>query len=232
MVRNLFFALVALGLAAALVAVARHLYLTDAKGVRTAVAKRSPANYERQDLTGRELQGGFLPYANFRHTKLHETMLSDANLQFADFSGADFNMAGLSDTDFSHAIFHEAKLDRARWLESAIFRYASFRGTDLSQLSFHGLYGRHRRSKPAHMMDPGAGGADMTGAVFDGADCRRTIFSRCVLKGASFKGSDCREANFGDADLRDADFTDADLRGAKLDRADLTGAIFTNAKRR
>lgn len=232
MVRNLFFTLMALGLAAAVAAMARHLYFMDAKGVRTAVAKRSPANYERQDLTERELQGRFLPYANFRHTKLHETILSDANLQYADFTGADFKMAGLSDTDFSHAVFHEAKLDGARWLESAIFRDASFRGTDLSGVSFHGLYGRHRQSKPAHMMDPGAGGADMTGAIFDGANCNRTIFSRCVLTGASFKGTDCREASFKHADLRNADFTNADLRGAKLDGADLTGAIFTNAKRR
>lgn len=232
MLRTLFLTLLALGLAAALAAVARHLYLQDAKGVRTAVAKRYPASYERQDLTGRELQGGFLPYANFRHTKLYETILSDANLQFADFSGADFEMAGLSGTDFSHAVFREAKLDRARWLESAIFRHASFRGTDLSGVSFHGLYGAHRRSKAAHLLDPGAGGADLTGAVFDGADCHRAIFSRCLLAGASFKGSDCREANFTNADLRDADFTDADLRGAKLEGADISGAIFTNARRR
>ena len=231
MIRNVVLSLLGLGLAAALVWQARSLYRRDYLGMRTAVARRSPANYEKQDLSGREFSAPFLPYANFKGTKLFETMFRNANLQFADFSNADFEMAGLDEPDFSHAVFHGAKLQRARWLDTATFREASFRNTDLSWVSFHGLYGRHLRSKPRHMMDPGAGGADMTGAIFDGANCNHTFFSRCVLKGASFKGSDCREATFANADLRNADFTGADLRGADLRGADTTGALFTNARR-
>ena len=229
--RTVIFSVIGLGIAAALISKALDLYRNDAIGLRTAVAKRSPGNFEKQDLTGREFSKAFLPYANFRGTKLYETMFRNANLQFADFSDADFEMAGLDDPNFSHAIFHGAKLRHARWLDTAIYRHASFRNTDLSWVSFHGMYGRHQRSKPSHMMDPGAGGADMTGAVFDGANCTHTIFSRCVLTGASFKGSDCQEATFANADLRNADFTGADLRGANFKGADTTGAIFTNAKR-
>jgi len=231
MIRTIIFSLIGLGVTAALIYKALDLYRNDAMGLRTAVARRSPGNYERQDLTGKEFPEAFLPYSNFKSTKLYETMFRNANLQFADFSDADFEMAGVDQPDFSHAVFHGAKLQQARWLDTATYRHASFRNTDLSWVSFHGMYGRHQRSKPNHMMDPGAGGADMTGAVFDGANCTHTIFSRCVLSGASFKGSDCREASFANADLRNADFTGSDLRGANLKGADTTGAIFTNAKR-
>ena len=231
MLRTVAISLIPIGLAAALIFLTRHLYRQDFMGARTAVAKQFPENKERQDLTNLDFSGAFLPYANFKHTKLYETMLRETNLQFADFSEADFEMAGLSHTDFSHALFHQAKLKNARWLDSAIFRHADFRNTDITWVSFHGLYGRHLRSKRQHLLDPGAGGADMTGAFFDGARCNHAIFSRCILAGASFKGADCREAIFTHADLKNADFTDADLRGAKMDGADITGAIFTNAKR-
>lgn len=231
MIRIVVFSLIGLGLAAALVWQARSMYRNDYRGIRTAMAKRSPENFEKQDLTGREFSKAFLPYANFRSTKLFETMFRDANLQFADFSNADFEMAGVDRPDLSHAIFHGAKLQQARWLDTAIWRHANFRDTDLSWVSFQGLWGQHRRSKKQHLLDAGVGGADMTGAVFDGAKCNHTFFSRCVLTGASFKGSDCREASFSNADLRNADFTGADLRGADLQGADTTGAIFTNAKR-
>ena len=213
-----------------LVALAAHLYWKDTLGVRTKAAKFFPANYEKQDLTGKAFNSAWLPHANFRGANLREAEFSDAYLRFADFSGADFTMAGVSHADFTNAIFDGATLKVARGHETAIYRNASFRNTDLTQLGFHGMSGRHNRSKRAHMMDPGAGGADMSGAVFDGARCHQTLFRRCNLAGASFKGSDCREADFSHADLRNADFTNADLRGAKMDDANTAGTIFTNAR--
>jgi uncharacterized protein YjbI with pentapeptide repeats len=221
---------IALVLTATLVALAAHLYWKDALGVRTKAARLFPANYERQDLTGKAFNGAWLPHANFRGANLREAEFSDAHLRFADFSGADFTMAGVSDADFTNAVFDGATLKIARGHETAIYRNASFRNTDLTRVGFHGMSGRHNRSKPRHMMDPGAGGADMSGAVFDGAKCHQTLFSRCNLAGASFKGSDCREADFSHADLRNADFTNADLRGAKMDNANTAGTIFTNAR--
>lgn len=229
--RSILILAVTILVAAALMYVAAHLYQKDFLGTRTAVAKRHPENHARQDLSGQDFRHAFQPYANFQQTKLHETILSDADLRFADFSDADFEMAGVDQTNFSNALFLRAKLQNARWLDSAIYQHANFRDTDLTWVSFHGLYGQHLRSKPRHMMDPGAGGADMTGAIFDGARCNHAVFSRCILTGASFKGADCREAHFTNADLKNADFTGADIRGAKLEGADLTGAIFTNAKR-
>ena len=223
---------IALAVAAGLVALGAHLYWKDTLGVRTQAAKMFPANYEKQNLTERRFDGAWLPHARFRGANLREAEFSNANLRFADFSGADFTMAGISDADFTNAIFDGATLNVARGQSRAIYRNASFRNTDLSGLGFHGMGGRHNRSKKMHMMDPGAGGADLSGAVFDGARCRQTIFSRCNLAGASFKGSDCREADFSDADLRGADFTNADLRGAKFDDANTAGTIFTNARRK
>lgn len=232
MLRSVSLILIAVGLSVALLVLARRLFLKDVYGVRTAVAKRFAVNYEEKDLTSQDFSRAFLPYVNLRRTKLLKTNFSDANLLFADLTGADLEMARLSDTNLSHAVFQEAKLQQALFLDSTTLRHASFRNTNVSSVSFHGLWGRHRRSKRKHLLDPGTGGADMTGAVFDGALCQNTSFRRCVLTGASFRNSDCREADFEDADLRNADFTNADLRGAKLERADLTGAIFANAKRK
>jgi uncharacterized protein YjbI with pentapeptide repeats len=221
---------VALILAGALVGLATHLYWKDTLGVRTTMAKYFPVSYEKQDLTGREFRNAWLPHANFRQTILREAEFSDATLRFADFSGADFTMAGVSDADFTHAFFDGAIFKVARGHETAIYRNASFRNTDLTRVGFHGMSGQHNRSKRRHLMDPGAGGADLSGAIFDGAKCHQTIFSRCNLAGASFKNADCREANFTHADLRNADFTNADLRGAKMSDANTEGAIFTNAR--
>ena len=221
---------IAVTLAGALTALAVHLYGKDTLGVRTSAARYFPANYEKHDLTGKAFRDAWLPHANFRRATLREAEFSNAYLRFADFSGADFTMAGISDADFSNAILDGATLKVARGHETAIYRNASFRNTDLSGLGFHGMSGTQNRSKRQHLMDPGYGGADMTGAVFDGANCHHTSFSRCTLAGASFKGSDCRDADFSNADLRNADFTNADLRGAKMDGANTVGAIFANAR--
>ncbi len=97
MLRNIIIGLISATLGGALIVLAQWLYRNDIEGVRTAVAKRYPVSHEREDLSEQSFERAFLPYANFGNTKLHETMLSDANLQYADFSGADFEMAGLSE---------------------------------------------------------------------------------------------------------------------------------------
>jgi uncharacterized protein YjbI with pentapeptide repeats len=221
---------IALIAAAVLAFIGNHLYWKDAWGVRTLVAKRFPANHEKQNLVEHRFTGAWLPYANFKGANLREAEFSNANAQHADFSGADFTMAGVSGADFSHAKFDGATWNTARGHETAIYRHASFRNTDVSQRSFHGMGGQHNRSKRQHLMDPGYGGADLSGAIFDGAKCVQTYFNRTNLAGASFKEADCREADFTNADLRNADFTGADLRGAKMDNANTEGAVFTNAR--
>ncbi len=214
----------------AFVALATHLYWKDTLGIRTMAAKYFPANYEKQDLAGKVFSNAWLPHANFKGANLREAELSVAHLRFANFSGADFTLAGITGADFTNAIFDGATLNVARGHETAIYRYASFRKTELSRLSFHGMNGSEHRSKRRHLLDPGTGGADMTGDIFDEAKCHQTYFNRCTLIGASFKGSDCREADFSHADLRNADFTNADLRGARMNGANTAGAVFTNAR--
>jgi len=222
--------LIALIIAGALAALAAHLYPKDTWGMRTEIAKRFPDTFEKQDLTGKNFTGAWLPHSKFKGAILREAEFSNADARHSDFSGADFTMAGVSSANFTNAIFDGAKLNVARGRETAIYRNASFRNSDLTRLGFHGMGGTQNRSKRQHMMDPGYGGADMTGAVFDGATCYQSNFSRTTLAGASFKGADCREAYFSNADLRGADFTNADLRGAKMDSANTAGAIFTGAR--
>ena len=177
-------------------------------------------NDEKQSLVEHRFVGAWLPYANFRGANLREAEFADANARHADFSGADFSMAGVSGAYFSYARFDGAIWNVARGHETPIYR-----NTDLSQRGFHGMSGTHNRSKRQHMMDPGYGGADMSCALFDGAKCFQTNFSRTILASASFKGADCREALFSNADLRNADFTNADLRGAKMEGANTAGPL-------
>lgn|GEM_PF-1527752 len=225
------FSVVALVLLTIAVPVARYYYLLDTYGLRTAMHRRNPTDFERKVFTEEFMDESFLPYANFRHANLNEVHMRDSNLRYADFTDANLKSADLGHSDLSHAIFHRAFLRNVRWLDSSTFRNASFRETDISWVSFHGMGGRNRPSKPKHLLDPSSGGADLTDAIFEGAICQHTIFSRCLLVRANFRGADCREANFNHADLRNADFTGADLRDAEFEGADTTGAIFTNAKR-
>ena len=193
--------------------------------------KALPANYEGKDLRSADFRGKKLDRANFRGANLFDASMDDSSFRHADLREANLKDARIANSDFSHARFDGAKWAVASGTECAIFRQASFRDTDLSWRSFHGMGGTQNQSVKRHLLDPTTGGADMNGAVFDGADCRHTFFRRCTLAGASFRGADCREAYFENADLRNADFTDADLRGASLDNANTTGAVFTNAKR-
>ncbi|MDI1449420.1 pentapeptide repeat-containing protein [Polyangium sp. 6x1] len=65
----------------------------------------------------------------------------------------------------------------------------------------------------------------MAGARFDGADLRRSDFSRTDFTGASFRDADLSGADFECADLRGADFTGAKLVGARFPGAKLDGVI-------
>ena len=82
-------AMVALGF------VAERLYEQDEWGMRTAMSRRFPAQYEKQNLTGQKLDGAWLPYANVRGAILRDVLIRDVNAQHADFSGADFTEAGV-----------------------------------------------------------------------------------------------------------------------------------------
>lgn len=119
--------------------------------------------------------------------------MSDVYLQYVHFSNVRFKHVRIHNSNCSHAIFDGAQFGDANTegfiagLDATIFRHASFRNADLSRNSFHGMSGTQNRSKRAHMMDPGYGGADMTGAIFESANCSRCIFSRCMLTGARRK---------------------------------------------
>lgn len=207
------------------------MYWSNAMGLRTMLAKWMAANYEGKDLTGQRFDDKILDYANFRNAILKEAEFSNARLRFADLRGADLTDAGVSGADFSDAIFDGAILKIARGQETALYRNASFRNTNLQRISFHGMGGSQNRSTKKHLLDPGHGGADLSGAIFDGSNCQSAYFTRCTLVGASFRGSNCQDANFANADLTGVDFSNADLRGAKMDGAKTQGAKFTGAQR-
>ena len=83
---------------------------------------------------------------------------------------------------------------------------------------------------------PGASflGANLAGAVLDGADltavfCGLTDFTGAWLRGAKLAGADLRNTYLTDAHLDGADLTHARLGGANLGGTDLTGADLTGA---
>ena len=76
--------------------------------------------------------------------------------------------------------------------------------------------------------------ADLTGAIFRGADPTAGTFNgadltRADLAGAILRGTDLMGATLKGATLRGADLTDAILWRARLERANLTDAILTSA---
>jgi len=79
-------------------------------------------------------------------------------------------------------------------------------------------------------------GADLRGADLDGASCYRTVFARADLREAKLN-ADLSAAVFDGADLRGADLRGAtlehaNLTGAKLDGAKLPGSAGSRAARR
>lgn len=153
-------------LVGALVAPAAHLYWNDTLGVRTGVPRFLPAQYEKNDLTGKAFRDARLPHANFRGATLREAEFSNAHLRFADFT-----MAGISDADFTNALF-----------DGATCHYTNFSCCTLAGASFRGSDCRDADFSNADLRNAEFTNADLRGAKMDGANTAGAIFANARMK--------------------------------------------------
>jgi uncharacterized protein YjbI with pentapeptide repeats/WD40 repeat protein len=119
--------------------------------------------------------------------------------RYQELDGGFVHLEGI---DLSGADLREAEL-RVIHFEEANLAGACFAGVDLFDCVFRG--------------------ANLRGADLDGAKCYRTVFASADLRDAKL-GADLTAAVFDGADLRGADLRDARLDHAKLQGAKLDGA--------
>lgn len=118
------------------------------------------------------------------------------------YQGLDGGFVYLEGIDLSGADLREAEL-RVIHFEEANLAGACFTGVDLFDCVFRG--------------------ANLRGADLDGAQCYRTVFASADLRDVKL-GADLTAAVFDGADLRGADLRNARLDHAKLQGAKLDGA--------
>jgi uncharacterized protein YjbI with pentapeptide repeats len=148
------------------------------------------------NLSGADLRG-----ANLRYADLSDANLSDANLRYADLSGANLSDANLRDASLSHADLSGANLYRAN-LPGANLRDASLSHADLSGANLY------RANLP---------GANLPGANLYDANLYDANLRYANLSGANLYDANLRYADLSHADLSHADLSHADLRGASHD---------------
>jgi uncharacterized protein YjbI with pentapeptide repeats len=184
----------------------------------------------KSDLTGASLPGVtfeaadlsdvIFDGANLAKVKLDKVILKGNQLRGCDFREATLTHAMLLDVDLRSANFANAKLENVALMRCTLDG-ASFLKADLRGL---------RLFEPCTFV-----GADLRGALIDGATLRQTDFTRADFSGATMISSDLskcvlREANLYRVVAKNALFSRADLTGASLIAANFEGAIFFKAR--
>ncbi|WP_152041979.1 pentapeptide repeat-containing protein [Salinigranum salinum] len=186
------------------------------------------ATFDEADVSNADLSGCRLSGASFRRTVLRGVDFTNADVANADFTGADLTDATVhlarhvNRADFSRANFRgqdlrtarvtadETTIDRTRELvvePSDSFRRTTFERADFSEADLHGT---------------NFACGELSGAVFDGANCRFADFRNATLEDASFVETDLRSARFDGARIYRATFTDCDMdRSTTLSAVDL-----------
>ncbi len=185
------------------------------RGIDLSGAFLESADLTGADLTGANLTGAVLAHATIRGTTLAGAKLDGANLGGATVEGADLSEARMEGTVLARATIRGAKLARAAlkrvdFLESRFEGAVDLGGVTLEETLFHAV--------------------DLSGARFEGARVKKSVFVECKLAGADFSGADLTRASFVTADADGAVFRGATLdgcqfvHGSSLVEADLSGA--------
>jgi uncharacterized protein YjbI with pentapeptide repeats len=152
------------------------------------------------DLSGADLAGVILPFANLKRLNISEADLSRANL-----GGANLSKSYLSCTNLSGANLNSANLSGADLFE------ANLSGADLTHASLSKV---------------NLNGADLRGCCLNGADLSEADLSGVNLNvgdlvGANLRGAKLGKAKLLGADLRQADLSRADLSGTEITPTEL-----------
>ncbi|AKT40636.1 DUF2169 family type VI secretion system accessory protein [Chondromyces crocatus] len=172
-------------------------------------------SFEKADLSDVVLDGASLTLSRFDKCILKGNQLRGCDLRESTFSHAILAEVDLRSANLAHVTLEHAALVRCT-LDGASFLKADLRGIRLAE--------------PCSFV-----GADLTGAMIDGATLRETDFSRADFTGASLNSSDMskcvlREANLYRVVAKNVMLSRADLTGARLVAANLEGAVLLKAK--
>ena len=191
------------------------------------------------DLTGKQLDGakiigGVMSELVFKHASLIQSQLREVLFDRADLDSAKLTQADCTDAIFSNLNAPKADFSKAI-LQNAIFSTDMVATTDpdsieidfeelklvpweLEQLVSGGIVGFFRPE------------ADLTEAIFSGANLTSARMESILLERANFKQARLTETLFQDCRLSGADFSQAKLDHTVYEFSDLTQANFHNAE--
>lgn len=172
-------------------------------------------DFSNQNLSGIDLSGAYLEYANLTNTnftganlegaiivkaKIIGTNFSQANLKDANLGASAIENADFSDADLTNAVLGKANIKRSRFHRSRIVeRQDAFLDTQFEEVDF-------------------------TEAILDKAKFFTSDLSKCCFSKARLP-----EATFMECQLLDSDFSEAILDGTNLIEVAADKAIFNAA---
>lgn len=156
------------------------------------------------DLSGADLAGAILPFANLKRLNMSEADLSRAHL-----GGANLAKSYLSCTNLSGANLNGVNLSGADLFE------ANLSGADLTR---------------ANLSKANLIGADLRGCCLNGADLSEADLSGANLNVGDLVDANLRGAKLGKAKLLGADLRQADLSRADLSGTEITPTELEKAK--
>ena len=183
------------------------------------------ANFTRCTLTNAKLNSAILPRAKFHgclmeNVELHLADLTDAELMGANLTGAKLENATLTRTDLTGANLPRATLPIPGFAKAKLlqvnFQYCIFDGAVLPEISF----------VKADLSYASFVNAKLAGAHFDGSNLTGANFERATLPGAFFIGCQLSNIKFPSANLSNCNFERAFLTAADLSGAQIFGADF------
>jgi len=232
----------------------------DFSGAKLTQALFMGANFTRADFTKADLTSASAQNTNFKESIFNRAILVEFNAMNAECSNTSFISADCNQASFQRVNFQGANLSNAN-LSSAMlygncFSDVDFTGANIPNVNFisctvnENTVFNHANMKKCNFSQMNLRNismcyANLTEALFDGADMSFGDFSYANFTKASLKGTvQLVGASLANSILQEADFTNAQLGAKKSDNleknsedlsvslenaADLTGAYMPNA---
>jgi uncharacterized protein YjbI with pentapeptide repeats len=215
-----------------------RLYSTSLKIALEGLAAEKDADGKSIKLTNIAANGAKLEELNLEDAYLYVCGFQEADLSGASFCNTtfevvDFIKARLFGTDFSKALFVDARFTHALYDQTTKFpegfdpqkvgAYLITPSVDLKEAKLANALLWNANLEGANLQ-----GADLRGAIMSGLknNWQRTNLQNANLESARAEGIDLRLANLSRANFQDANLGNAKLDGANLQGADLRRARF------
>ncbi|MBF0352226.1 MAG: pentapeptide repeat-containing protein [SAR324 cluster bacterium] len=193
-----------------------------------------------------QLQGAFLPGADFSGVRFSEADVRQAVLPGANFSGSSWHLSNFEDSDLSGSLmtdvfFEKTLFHKARWhrtqLEGAVFDHAEGLPPWIQAgLDEQGIYHQKTLVRAISQGFKQLQGAQLEGALLEAieltnanlefANLKNTRWIRvnlphsslrhANLQGAQWLDSDCQHVDLSEANLAESDWERTDLRHGNL----------------